>query len=129
MRSGNEQATFTGPQPLGNELQFGGGKGLVAAVSESAKVPVIKHLDGVCHVYIDADADLEKAVAVAVNAKTQRYGTCNTMETLLVARGVAPAVRLAVATARGARLPALYSMREMRASALRTPHCVPYSSR
>ncbi|WP_051101833.1 glutamate-5-semialdehyde dehydrogenase [Solimonas variicoloris] len=61
-----------------------GGKGLVAAVSESARVPVIKHLDGICHVYLDADADLEKAVAVAVNAKTQRYGTCNTMETLLV---------------------------------------------
>jgi glutamate-5-semialdehyde dehydrogenase len=61
-----------------------GGKGLVAAVSEAARVPVIKHLDGICHVYIDAEADVDKAVAVAVNAKTQRYGTCNTMETLLV---------------------------------------------
>jgi len=61
-----------------------GGKGLVAFVSEHARVPVIKHLDGNCHVYVDAEADLEKAVAIAVNAKTQRYGTCNTMETLLV---------------------------------------------
>ncbi|MGQ0697335.1 MAG: glutamate-5-semialdehyde dehydrogenase [Panacagrimonas sp.] len=61
-----------------------GGKGLVAAVSNNARVPVIKHLDGVCHVFIDRDADIEKAIAVAVNAKTQRYGTCNTMETLLV---------------------------------------------
>ncbi len=66
-----------------------GGKGLVAAVSESARVPVIKHLDGICHVYIDGDADIEKAIAVAVNAKTQRYGTCNTMETLLVDKGIA----------------------------------------
>jgi len=69
-----------------------GGKGLVAAVSEAARVPVIKHLDGICHVYIDADADLDKAVAIAVNAKTQRYGTCNTMETLLVDQAVADRV-------------------------------------
>lgn len=69
-----------------------GGKGLVAAVSENARVPVIKHLDGICHVYIDAAADLEKAIAVAVNAKTQRYGTCNTMETLLVDAAVAQQV-------------------------------------
>ena len=68
-----------------------GGKGLVARVSEEARVPVIKHLDGVCHVYIDERADLDKAVAVAFNAKTQRYGTCNAMETLLVAEAVAPA--------------------------------------
>jgi len=61
-----------------------GGKGLVAFVSEHARVPVIKHLDGNCHVYIDAEADTEKAIAIAVNAKTQRYGTCNTMETLLI---------------------------------------------
>lgn len=66
-----------------------GGKGLVAAVSEGARVPVIKHLDGICHVFIDRDADFEKAVAIAVNAKTQRYGTCNTMETLLVDAPVA----------------------------------------
>lgn len=68
-----------------------GGKGLVAAIAESARVPVIKHLDGICHVYIDADADLDKAVAVAVNAKTQRYGTCNTMETLLLHAAIADA--------------------------------------
>ncbi|WP_428380541.1 glutamate-5-semialdehyde dehydrogenase [Nevskia ramosa] len=61
-----------------------GGKGLVAFVSEHAKVPVIKHLDGNCHVYVDHEADLDKAVSIAVNAKTQRYGTCNTMETLLI---------------------------------------------
>ncbi|SFF48809.1 glutamate-5-semialdehyde dehydrogenase [Fontimonas thermophila] len=69
-----------------------GGKGLVAAVSESAKVPVIKHLDGICHVYIDGEADIDKAIAVAVNAKTQRYGTCNTMETLLVDKAIAARV-------------------------------------
>ena len=66
-----------------------GGKGLVAAVSNNARVPVIKHLDGVCHVFIDRDADQDKAVAVSVNAKTQRYGTCNTMETLLVDEPIA----------------------------------------
>jgi glutamate-5-semialdehyde dehydrogenase len=62
-----------------------GGKGLIERISRDARVPVIKHLDGVCHVYIDDDADADMAVSVAVNAKTQRYGTCNTMETLLVA--------------------------------------------
>jgi glutamate-5-semialdehyde dehydrogenase len=66
-----------------------GGKGLIETVSKAARVPVIKHLDGVCHVYVDATANLDKAVAIADNAKTQRYGTCNTMETLLVARAVA----------------------------------------
>jgi len=69
-----------------------GGKGLIERVSQEARVPVIKHLDGVCHVYIDDRADLDKAVTVAYNAKTQRYGTCNTMETLLVAEGVAAQV-------------------------------------
>jgi glutamate-5-semialdehyde dehydrogenase len=66
-----------------------GGKGLIERISRDARVPVIKHLDGICHVYIDDRADLDKAFAVAMNAKTQRYGTCNTMETLLVAQGVA----------------------------------------
>ena len=66
-----------------------GGKGLVAAVSDGAKVPVIKHLDGICHLYVDDQADLEKAIAVAINAKTQRYGTCNTLETLLVHAAIA----------------------------------------
>lgn len=69
-----------------------GGKGLVAFVSEHARVPVIKHLDGNCHVYIDAEADPEKAIAIAVNAKTQRYGTCNTMETLLVDAPIAASI-------------------------------------
>ncbi len=66
-----------------------GGKGLIERISNEAKVPVIKHLDGICHVYIDDKADYDKAVKVAYNAKTQRYGTCNTMETLLVAEGIA----------------------------------------
>lgn len=66
-----------------------GGKGLIERISRDARVPVIKHLDGVCHVYIDSHADPEKALRVAVNAKTQRYGTCNTMETLLVDQEVA----------------------------------------
>jgi len=66
-----------------------GGKGLIERISNDAKVTVIKHLDGICHTYIDDQADLEKAYAIAVNAKTQRYGTCNTMETLLVAEGIA----------------------------------------
>jgi glutamate-5-semialdehyde dehydrogenase len=66
-----------------------GGKGLIERISRESRVPVIKHLHGVCHTYIDDQADLDKAVRVAVNAKTQRYGTCNTMETLLVAAGVA----------------------------------------
>jgi glutamate-5-semialdehyde dehydrogenase len=66
-----------------------GGKGLIERISADATVPVIKHLDGVCHVYIDADADRDKALAIAVNSKTQRYGTCNTMETLLVDQSVA----------------------------------------
>ncbi len=66
-----------------------GGKGLIERISNESQVPVIKHLDGICHVYIDDEADLEKAIKVAFNAKTQRYGTCNTMETLLVADKIA----------------------------------------
>ncbi|MBP7712521.1 MAG: glutamate-5-semialdehyde dehydrogenase [Gammaproteobacteria bacterium] len=69
-----------------------GGKGLIARITEEARIPVIKHLDGICHVYIDDRAAMEKAVRVAYNAKTQRYGTCNTMETLLVARAIAPSI-------------------------------------
>jgi glutamate-5-semialdehyde dehydrogenase len=65
-----------------------GGKGLIARIMNEARVPVIKHLHGVCHVYIDDRADLDKAIRIADNAKTSRYGTCNTMETLLVAEGV-----------------------------------------
>lgn len=66
-----------------------GGKGLIERVSADARVPVIKHLHGVCHVYIDDDANLHQAVKVAFNSKTHRYGTCNTMETLLVSKTVA----------------------------------------
>ena len=69
-----------------------GGKGLIERVSAEARMPVIKHLDGICHVYIDDDADIEKAISIAYNAKTQRYGTCNTMECLLIARSLAKTV-------------------------------------
>ncbi len=69
-----------------------GGKGLIARISADARVPVIKHLDGNCHLYIDDKADAEKAIKVAINAKTQRYGTCNTLETLLIAQGIAERV-------------------------------------
>lgn len=69
-----------------------GGKGLIERISADAKVPVIKHLDGNCHIYIDAGADVDKAIAVAVNAKTQRYGTCCTLESLLVAESIAAEV-------------------------------------
>jgi glutamate-5-semialdehyde dehydrogenase len=69
-----------------------GGKSLIERVSEEARVPVIKHLHGVCHVYIDDEADLDKAVNIADNAKTHRYGVCNAMETLLVAQGIADKV-------------------------------------
>ncbi|MCP8686017.1 glutamate-5-semialdehyde dehydrogenase [Marinobacterium sedimentorum] len=69
-----------------------GGKGLIERVSRDARVPVIKHLDGICHVFIDSDADTSKAINIALNAKTHRYGTCNTMETLLVDSSVAAKV-------------------------------------
>jgi len=69
-----------------------GGKGLIERISREARVPVIKHLDGICHIYIDDKANIEKAIAVAYNAKTQRVGTCNTMETLLVAEKIASRV-------------------------------------
>lgn len=66
-----------------------GGKGLIKRVSEDATIPVIKHLDGICHVYIDDQADLTKAFPIAINSKTHRYGVCNAMETLLIAEAVA----------------------------------------
>ncbi len=69
-----------------------GGKGLIERISRDAKVAVIKHLDGICHVFIDRDADKEKALKVSLNAKTHRYGTCNTMETLLVDAPVAESI-------------------------------------
>jgi glutamate-5-semialdehyde dehydrogenase len=69
-----------------------GGKGLIERIAREAKVPVIKHLDGVCHVYVDRDADLDRAIRIADNAKTQRYSPCNTMETLLVHADIAARV-------------------------------------
>ena len=69
-----------------------GGKSLIERIARDAKVPVIKHLDGVCHVFVDAHADVDCAIRIADNAKTQRYGTCNTMETLLVHAEIAPRV-------------------------------------
>lgn len=69
-----------------------GGRSLIEAIAAESRIPVIKHLDGVCHVYIDDRADLAKAIRIAVNAKTQRFGVCNAMETLLVAEGIADKV-------------------------------------
>ena len=69
-----------------------GGKGLIERVAQDARVPVIQHLHGVCHVYIDDAADIDKAIRIADNAKTSRYGTCNTMETLLISASIAPTV-------------------------------------
>jgi len=76
-----------------------GGKGLIERIARDATVTVIKHLDGICHVYIDDAADAEKALAIAVNAKTHRYGTCNTMETLLIAESRAEELLPAIADA------------------------------
>ncbi len=69
-----------------------GGKGLVKLISEESRVPVIKHLDGICHVYIDEDADIEKAIDIAFNAKTYRYGICGAMETLLIHKELAAGI-------------------------------------
>lgn len=66
-----------------------GGKSLIERISNEATIPVIKHLDGICHVYIDGKADMEKAMRIAINAKTHRYGVCNAMETLLVSESIA----------------------------------------
>jgi len=66
-----------------------GGRGLIERLMRESRVPMLKHLDGICHVYIDSAADIDKGIAIADNAKTQRYGTCNTMETLLVAQSIA----------------------------------------
>ena len=84
-----------------------GGKGLIERIANDARVPVIKHLDGICHVYIDDKADLDKAFTISMNAKTHRYGVCNAMETLLVHEAVAADIlpRLAVAyTEKGVEL-------------------------
>lgn len=69
-----------------------GGKGLIERISRDARIPVIKHLDGICHVYVDVAADVDKAIRIADNAKTQRFAPCNTMETLLVHQGIAEQV-------------------------------------
>ncbi|MET3116929.1 glutamate-5-semialdehyde dehydrogenase [Undibacterium sp. GrIS 1.8] len=74
-----------------------GGKGLIERLTRESKVPMIKHLDGICHVYIDDKADIQKALDIAFNAKCHRYGTCNTMETLLVAQAIAAQVLPALA--------------------------------
>ena len=76
-----------------------GGKGLIERIANDAKVTVIKHLDGICHVFIDKAADLQKAFDIALNAKTHRYGTCNTMETLLVHGDVAQQILPSLAQA------------------------------
>ena len=76
-----------------------GGKGLIERVSREAKIPVIKHLDGICHVYIDDQADLKKAFDIALNSKTHRYGVCNAMETLLIDSSVAEKVLPQIAAA------------------------------
>lgn len=93
-----------------------GGKGLIERLMQESTVPMIKHLDGICHVYIDDQADIEKALAIAFNAKCHRYGTCNTMETLLVAREIAPEALL--------RLAAPYRTREVELRADETAHAL-----
>ncbi|MCP4486507.1 MAG: glutamate-5-semialdehyde dehydrogenase [Gammaproteobacteria bacterium] len=76
-----------------------GGKSLIQRIANESRIPVIKHLDGVCHVYIDDKADIEKAFNIAINAKTRRYGVCNAMETLLVAKDIAESVLPQIETA------------------------------
>jgi glutamate-5-semialdehyde dehydrogenase len=93
-----------------------GGKGLIARLMDESTVPMIKHLDGICHVYIDDKADLAKALPVAFNAKCHRYGTCNTMETLLVARSIAPTVLPQLAT--------LYAEKQVELRADREAHAI-----
>ncbi|GJL81045.1 MAG: gamma-glutamyl phosphate reductase [marine bacterium B5-7] len=98
-----------------------GGKGLIERISAEAEVPVIKHLDGICHVYIDSDADRDKAIRVAENSKTRRYGICGAMETLLVARDVADDVLPELARryrAAGVELRGCQATREIIADAL-----------
>lgn len=80
-----------------------GGRSLIERISQEARVPVIKHLDGVCHVYIDDAADLDKALRIAINAKTHRYGVCNAMETLLIADSIAGRILPQLAEAYGAK--------------------------
>ncbi len=99
-----------------------GGKGLIERVSAESRIPVIKHLDGICHVYIDDQADIGKAIKVAMNAKTHRYGVCNAMETLLVAEGIASAVLPPLAEEYAAKGVELRGCEKTRAI---LPACVP----
>ena len=102
-----------------------GGKGLIARLMEEATVPMIKHLDGICHVYIDAKADLDKALAIAFNAKCQRYSPCNAMETLLVARPIAALVLPKLAALYGEKQVELRADPEALALLEGYPHLVP----
>ncbi len=102
-----------------------GGKGLIARLMEEATVPMIKHLDGICHVYVDAKADLRKALDIAFNAKCHRYGTCNTMETLLVARAIAPRLLPELARLYATRQVELRADPEALAILAGYPHLVP----
>ncbi|MGE5652346.1 MAG: glutamate-5-semialdehyde dehydrogenase [Bacillota bacterium] len=99
-----------------------GGKGLIERLMKEATVPMIKHLDGICHVYIDDRADIEKALKISFNAKCHRYGTCNTMETLLVARAIAPQVLPKLAELYGTRDVELRADDEARAILAGYPH-------
>jgi glutamate-5-semialdehyde dehydrogenase len=99
-----------------------GGKGLIERLMREATVPMIKHLDGICHVYIDDKADPEKALKIALNAKCHRYGTCNTMETLLVARAIAPRILPELAQLYGAKDVELRADDEARAILAGYPH-------
>ena len=97
-----------------------GGKSLIERISAEARVPVIKHLDGICHVYVDAAADLDRAIRICDNAKTQRYSPCNTMETLLVDREIAPRLLpplCAIYAAKGVELRGCDATREILSTA------------
>ncbi len=98
-----------------------GGKSLIERVSNESRIPVIKHLDGVCHVYIDEGADPQKALEIAVNSKTRRYGVCNAMETLLIASAIAAEVLPAIVsamTAKGVELRGCEKTRQMQGDAI-----------
>jgi glutamate-5-semialdehyde dehydrogenase len=99
-----------------------GGKGLIERLMKESKVPMIKHLDGICHVYIDDKADIDKALKISFNAKCHRYGTCNTMETLLVARGIAPQVLPKLAELYGTKEVVLRADEEARRILAGYPH-------
>ncbi len=105
-----------------------GGKGLIERLMKESKVPMIKHLDGICHVYIDDKADIEKALKIGFNAKCHRYGTCNTMETLLVARGIAAQVLPKLAELYGTKDVELRADDDARKILSGYPHLAPASA-